>query len=1454
METAAFGQLPRRLTKLYSDTKQSCDSVTEQQDKFDNAPELTALHRKFRIQKDRLIAWGVEWSDETAAATPQEGSIDESVARAGLTETVTSVLSTIKDVLNEAEQMRSSSDGKTAPVTSERQSEKSWGRPSRSWSASDRAKYEELAKDLTSGIDILYDLSRSRRAFMQGTYPTDEKSTTPAGSATSKAAQQHVFQKDDYIHSDITLINPSTGLSTNTQVGSDIPLALDPSKLILPEEEPPPYESVNAPSTARVIGQLCRQHTSTNPWKSDGGKSIKTPVLVEYAMFDSVYRDTGVSPPLNRLEDLMKFLNRPRAPSDSEFGTLRCIGFFEDPKRPRYGVVYDLPRDILDGPWKEHREQPELLRPVTFQHLLQTASNLKLAPSPTPSAPPLEDRFRLALNLAITFNQIHSAGLKHKDVNSSNVLFFRKRHAHSSSSRRATHYNIRAPYVCAFDIFSEYNVEAVADGSPQKIYRHPADPKANQLSGATYGAQFDLHGLGLLLLEVGLWSPIADVFKPKYTLSVFKERIDQIYVKKLAGKCGTVYMNAVQECLAADSSNASSKLEAFVPTYRKVLSKLRRCCLLDESEPFDESASPLERTQSLPEQVRQGGVSAPTNLPTASQKAGSQMPAQTVPKDQGGGSPDSLRSLSKLHRSPVAKKILHPSHSFSRSPTETSIPEETRRRGIRQSFSNVTDTARDELHDISSLYKEQVTSAASVIQRAWRCHKDKITFKEYRYKVTLVQKQWRRRQSMRSSLATTSPTLTDNPHSQDPSIYSQIIDSQQRFQVVTEIPPPTVPKPKLRLHPVKCVPEILDQWHDRLLPRLERIVSRALKDSPESVSMDLVSVGETASTARPCIFITCSSTSRVKAALARRFSYDKATFELKVRCGKIRRSKVTRRPPPTPSNKQRVPPPHRSMANNAPFDGEMPALNPFYQQRPLCGASIGAYRDEHLPPVTYGGVVLVDGEPFGMSVHHLLDAPSDDEPDEEEAPRSSARSAGGNPWLMGMGDQPGLHLDDSFANGGALEISDDEASDDESLWEGSDDDDDGYSGDGVHALTSPLSSSSHSTIGDIPGIAPGKGEDIIITQPAIDDVDEDFFPEPEDRAEDHLASHTLGHVYASSGIRRWRLGNTVHEIDWALLKLRPDRIQPWNLVQGGKNENRKHKEGAESDAANDWYPKLLEPVCRRHFDAADDEYPSKVAAANELGGLAVHCFGRTSGLKGGVVGQAMSSVRVYRRRSFSRSWHVVGDFGVGGDSGAWVIDNTGARVCGHVLAWCARNAIAYICPMEVLLRDIQRSLGARAVALPGADMLRPDEVDAYARRIAGLTLEDATAAAADATRSHHRQRQWSSDEEDGDDEEEDSTDEAGVGEDSDVEPERSDSDAENARQGSAAAAAAAAAALRPAPRPQVRNRKRPARASGGVLLNMAQVPGIAGAEAAAASPQASPQKGKRGLTRLRQQA
>jgi hypothetical protein len=606
--------------------------------------------------------------------------------------------------------------------------------------------------------------------------------------------------------------------------------------------------------------------------------------------------------------------------------------------------------------------------------------------------------------------------------------------------------------------------------------------------------------------------------------------------------------------------------------------------------------------------------------------------------------------------------------------------------------------------------------------------------KTYKEKIVVIQKAWRDSKQKRTN--TIEALLTDGishwpqarlgyptpPHDTARSILPNNGFVTSSIQIETDMDP--VSRPKLRLFPAAFTPTIVDEWHKVMLPRLERLIERALKDSEETISIDLVAIGETQEKVRPTIFVTCSSVAKIKAILARRFQYNENVFDLKVRRGKIRRSKMCR-------SSRRVQPPHRSMMSTENYNADVAVINPYHQQRPLCGASIGAFNGEHLPAVSYGGVILVNDEPVGMTVHHLLDAPSDDESDDgndsspyPKDPVLSSATGNQNPWLMGMGAQPGLELDsEEPAAMWDLELSDDEdmkSDDDAESFDFSDSEFD--SDDESMNDTMSDSTFSRATMGDIEGIQAGSRQDIKITQPAIDDVDADFFPNDDDRDEEHLMSHELGHVHASSGIRRWKRAGIVHEIDWALLKLNEHRLQPYNICQGGRQFCQRPMSPAQQHIAK----QLTEPVDRRYYSPEEDEYPNGVADASTLGGMNVHCFGRTTGLQGGMINPAMSSVRIYHRKTFSRSWSVAGGFGIGGDSGAWIVQNGTHQVVGHVLAWCHRNHIAYLCPMEVLLEDIKRTIGAERICLPGsAQHVQLDaDVEALGMSVQGLGIVD----------------------------------------------------------------------------------------------------------------------------------
>jgi hypothetical protein len=1294
MET--ISRFPRRLTQLYCDTKESCDAVIEQ-DAPETQPEVHDLHRKYRIQKDRLLAWGVEWSDSTKG---KGDDIDESVARAGLTETVTSVLNTIKDILDEAERMQSAS----APAGRKNISgEKAGllGRPSdgASWAASDRSRYESLASDLTTSIDILYDLSRSRRVHRGGSGgPSPSSKAAPLHQRPSISAS--VFSSAEYNASDVTLINPATlpafpSVTESSPARPDLPPRLSPSNLVLPQEEPPPYESVGGTSSIRVIGKLRSQHSSTNPWKTDGTRSIETPVLIEYAAFDPMYRTTGVPTPLDRLETLLSILSR-LADEKSFHGTLKCLGYFEDPKQPRFGLVFELPSFVYSGAVDAHKPLDEF-RPVTLLSVLQTGS--KSQHTSNSATPPLEDRFRLAFTLALTFNKIHGDNFAHKDVNSSNILVFSKNRRQSNNSK-ALQYALRSPVICSFDLFSEYNIDTNTAPQPLNIYRHPQDPKCTGEKGKEHGPQFDLYSLGLILLEIGLWVPLSDLWKPKYTLADFKQRIEDVYIRRLASKCGTAYMQAVRDCFwAADRiASGAESMENLSQLYNRIRIRLQRCCLLDEVDPRFElgevrteapliGSPPLKRKNITAAQA----ADLPPSPSHRSAKRwalekGTEVLERTksLSKTSPRGSPN-LSSLSR-HSSQRSQTSIRKSISHLISPREESAETmEWRPTSFKGSLdesvtltspsTEVTTPASTLDNSTSlSLHKTESRTPGTASQRSWRSSitessdnsRGAISSRDYKEKITIIQKAWRRRKAKRSNtietlltVATPPAVLGYSPQTQGAQSYPTPEPEPQptdcppqpdsgitSIQVQTNMEP--TQRPKLLLHPIRFSQDILNEWEHTMLPRLERLLERALRNSDETVSIDLVAIGPTADAARPTIFVTCSSISKVKKVLDRRFTYDSSVYDLSVRRGKIRRSKMSKT-----SRKRR--PPHRSMMNTDAYNADMAVMNPYHQQRPVCGASIGAFRGEHLPPVSYGGVILVDDEPMGMTVHHILDAPSDGEvesDDEAESPGPndavlSSAAGSANPWLMGM-SQPGVHLaSDSPSPMWHLELSDDEAG----AFKSDDDDNDSFdfsdsqyaSDDYSDDYDMAESVTSDATIGDISGICSDSDDDEIkITQPALDDIDDDFFPNDEDRDEDHLESHELGYVHASSGIRRWKRAGIKHEIDWALIKLNEDRLQPYNLVQGGRRFCLSPTfEPDQQQIAS----KLEQPVERRHYAPEEDEYPNSVADAESLGGMNVHCFGRTTGLQGGMVGAAMSSVKIYRRKSFSRSWHVEGRFG-----------------------------------------------------------------------------------------------------------------------------------------------------------------------------------------------------------------
>lgn len=166
---------------------------------------------------------------------------------------------------------------------------------------------------------------------------------------------------------------------------------------------------------------------------------------------------------------------------------------------------------------------------------------------------------------------------------------------------------------------------------------------------------------------------------------------------------------------------------------------------------------------------------------------------------------------------------------------------------------------------------------------------------------------------------------------------------------------------KKRVYPVQADSHTIKLWQEKLLPQLEKILERHLPKT-ESASIDLLGIGTSRETSRPTIVVTCESVRQVKVHLRKRFTYDEDKFDLKIRKGSVRRSTGRRAREKRNAIRRSTGSFHQDCPNRA------------YQPQPLSGASIGAFLDGRpLPPGTYGGLILVDGQPYGINTQkHTL--------------------------------------------------------------------------------------------------------------------------------------------------------------------------------------------------------------------------------------------------------------------------------------------------------------------------------------------------------------------------------------------------------------------------------------------------------------------------------------------------
>jgi len=576
---------------MYTDTKSSYDFFVKepisQPTPGATDPELTSLHRKLRIQKDRLVSWGLEWSDPAGRPAAQSPDIDESISKAGLSELVGSVMGTIKEVLAEAEPLWLSSrrglgGDEKSPVGPA--GEKSKGAQLVIW---DKTRFEDLVRDLTMSIDTLYDLSRTRQSARRA-------AGLKAEGAGVEGLKREVQVEERGMQFE------STRMQTPQQI--------DPSTLVWPRDLKNVKGGMLQPAKSARQIVFMRKPMSFNDARATGMKTLPiVPVLLEYACYNPIYSITGISPSMTRFEKLFAALSQTYSQTDRLFsGLLRLIGYFEEAEHSRFCLLYALPTHF--GPVDV--ETPRMPVITILSDLL--SSNYE---------PSLEVKYRLAYNVANAVFDLHSKGVVHGNVVSSNVLFIEPQ---PQNRLDLTQVNMRQSFLASFDLFSD-NATDSSEPAPMALHRYPLDPRTTKYTHLTSESKsLDLYSLAMLLLEIGLWRSLPDIFNgssviPENPISVFK---------KLASRCGSLYLKAVQACWQSPDDELSQKARPDVMHQKvcwKVSKALDACCAIDEvsdteNESDDSLPAPSTPAGGVPSTPMGRKLAAPVLPNTTSEK------------------------------------------------------------------------------------------------------------------------------------------------------------------------------------------------------------------------------------------------------------------------------------------------------------------------------------------------------------------------------------------------------------------------------------------------------------------------------------------------------------------------------------------------------------------------------------------------------------------------------------------------------------------------------------------------------------------------------------------------------------------------------------------------------------------------------------------------------------------
>jgi len=268
--------------------------------------------------------------------------------------------------------------------------------------------------------------------------------------------------------------------------------------------------------------------------------SEDVPILVDWIDWDPEMTLDARLHLYQRVDNIARMLHSCSS-RHPDLHTLDCLGYSEDTANNRYGIIHIRP------PYGGEAASASIPPYETLSTVIEDGGK---------RTPNLDVRFKLTHTLSVALWSFHSLDWLHKSFSSSNILFFE-----NPAMKSSEQHDLTSPYVVGFDSsrpdgLSEMTADPkFSDG--QDLYRHP---DSLGMWRQSYRKSFDIYSLGLILLEIGLWKSIRVIYKPRYSHTIFKEKIIQGLVPALGSKTGSIFRTVVERCLTYDEEQEKEQL------------------------------------------------------------------------------------------------------------------------------------------------------------------------------------------------------------------------------------------------------------------------------------------------------------------------------------------------------------------------------------------------------------------------------------------------------------------------------------------------------------------------------------------------------------------------------------------------------------------------------------------------------------------------------------------------------------------------------------------------------------------------------------------------------------------------------------------------------------------------------------------------------------------------------